>query len=844
MKRKDKNCVDAAGVGKLETRAMDAVFKARDAAEKAKGSPLTHAEIAKISNEILTDEFREVYSNQAYAKDKSDVIDNLTVYLTETFEKAPDKGMDTILYGSDYSVSGTARSIGDDIKIASDRVIFNQDKMIFEEDLTDVLTNRGFSKDLTLAMVKKQRGEAVDGMNPRVARAAEILNSIVNEQEIAALSRGITTRSDRSRLSPGVLSPSAISQSGNKGSREAILKDFKQTLKETEVDLEKLFPEVTDGNYDLSTSKLFQELGDGRGNTYDGAKEFVNEGIPFKTAEGQAKFIEKYGFSPLAGERNLQRARSLQRNIVLHDRTGGGGVRTLDSVVKKSIKALTEKGKTAEASSLDNYWRGMRDRFWNYITGQSSRDVAPKRTGVFSFLSTFASGIDLGMSSISTIGDVHNAGAARVLSTGGGFGRGMASSLGSLVNAFGNKIFTGVTKADRRLAHKLGVTLQKMQNDPQLRFTADAGEIGGRAGAFRRMIYKSTLMPRLTDAQKLKIVANWSADLYNSRGLDYDKLPIQTQRHFRRSNISKGDWDVIRQHAIGDFESFKFISPEEITGIPDHVIPKELLGKRTPHQYKIQLRRRMMSAQNETMLHSLFEANAGSDVKFARKDMQQGSWARILWTDMISYMTWPLQRLARGTKRMLVQHRDDVPSMGQALKDTFAKGGILTNPQQRTNAMMQLAGGLQYGALILWLRDIAKGRTPHVPENEEQWRMFILKSLVAGGVGGIVLDLLIKDPMYMGESFGYGKLGSRVLDFFKAMHKGTIKGDGRGFAMSLYNVALESSPVGILDRNIVTSAAFNQLINDQVKDQIKPGYTREKKKTLRKKKGQEQFLNP
>ena len=844
-KAKNEQCIRDSGISKSSENVMKKLGEFWDAAEKKKGSPLTHKEKEGIRKNFLNPEKIKELREQGYVRTKQEAIDNLTAYIVDEFAQNPKYGIQAVMWGTEHARKGAARSIGMDMMNAENDVSRLLHKRLSNAGLWDIASSEKHSADIEIAKIKLDRGESTAGLNPDVVRTAELLNTTRDHHLEAGLIRGIITRAERDRVSPSVLNPTALMQSGGKKGDEARFLDFKKTMKDTTVELDKLFPEVTGGDYDNALRHFYQELVDGRGNTFEGMNRGFSMGIPFRTSEGQAKFISKYGYDTLSAARSEHQIKLLQRNIVLHDRTGGGGKGTLVRAVDNAAKILYKQGDTRKAGDLRNYWDEKGEGFWRMASGANARDINPEVTSILATIkSLITTPADLTLSGLSTIGDVGLGMHAAIQPTGGGMMKLIKAAVPMFMRSFARYFsFASIQKRHMDLAHDLGIPLQAMMFDQKTRFVESLAELQGGRAKIANFLFNLTGITRMSDFHRLEMGTKYMRQGYELTQIsNFKELPVTFQRHLKRNNIRQGDWDIIRKHGIIDAtDGNKYLSHVMLDAIPVDSIPKEVLGKRTASQYRTQLRRRMNSAMQDVMNHGMNDPDMRSDY-FTGKRFQQGSVERMAMSEIFTYLSFVVNRVMRTTGKLVTGHTDDVKTPIQGFTDTFIKGGVLTNPTQRKSAAM-LSLAIPLGISILSLKDIAKGRTPYIPETPKEWLLYLLEAASAAGMAPIFFDMLSKKPGH-----GYGPLEmlvgapilKRALDLLGGVAQ-ALDGDGSGFLRTLYRLGKKSTPgVAQVYGHWVTRGAMDQLVGQEIEDWIKPGTSAKLKKRL-KDQGQEQF---
>lgn len=374
-------------------------------------------------------------------------------------------------------------------------------------------------------------------------------------------------------------------------------------------------------------------------------------------------------------------------------------------------------------------------------------------------------------------------------------------------------------KADRELAHSLGLATQEMLGS--IARWADDGltSVHGKSEAIARVsssiatqVLRVSGLNALTAASKVgftKILMDKYGTL--TRTKDWNHLDAMDRELLQGTGLSERAWKVMRlAEPVVDRGGNQLMSARSIYEIPDDKLTAFGDPKRVKDEIASSFQAHLLDEQGMAVIE------AGLRERTMLQIGQKGTIGGEIWRSMTQFKSFPTAFLMRHGSRAM------------SLEKGTSKVAYLASLFAMTTAL---------GALVVQLKELANGNDPQTmyDENDPQKSInFFTRSAVQGGGLSFIGDILVAGQDATGrglDSFMVGPFGNDVK---------TIAGLTIGNATQYYddkdtnasNEAFRAVKNKIPGQNLwYTKAATNRLIFDEMQDMIAPGY---REKVLRK----------
>ncbi|ONN50958.1 phage-like protein [Acinetobacter genomosp. 33YU] len=376
-----------------------------------------------------------------------------------------------------------------------------------------------------------------------------------------------------------------------------------------------------------------------------------------------------------------------------------------------------------------------------------------------------------------------------------------------------------VNKADRELAHSLGLATEEMLgsiarwSDDGLTSTYGKSEkLAKISSGVASQVMRVSLLNALTAASKVgftKLLMEKYGRL--SRSKAWGDLDVQDRELLSNTGLDERAWQVFQlAEPVVDRKGNQLMSARSIYEIPDEKLAAFGDPKQVKDQVASQLQAHLLDEQGMAVIEAGLRERTWMTVG------AKGTITGEVFKGLTQFKSFSASFLMRQGSRMVAQ---------EGLKGKAAYGVPLF-------VTMTLLGGL-----VVQLRELLNGNDPQTiydSNDPKKAGSFFMRSLVAGGGLPVLGDILVAGTDTSGRdanSFVSGPLGS---DFSAALGLtvGNLTQYNEGRDTNLGNEAFKFVKSKIPAQNLwYTKAAINRMVFDEMQDAVAPGY---REKALRK----------
>jgi hypothetical protein len=420
----------------------------------------------------------------------------------------------------------------------------------------------------------------------------------------------------------------------------------------------------------------------------------------------------------------------------------------------------------------------------------------------------------------------------------------------NLFEAYGHAFTTLMegrgTKEQQQIAHALGTLYDGMLGDITSRWNAQ-DSMPGKLSNLMNTFFKWSGMSWWTDVMKSGYSRMLSSHLAENAIHAWDDLDIRIQKVFEHHGLSEKHWDAIRSIVSDEADGRRYLLPENIRKVDDHLID-------AMNEEQITKMREAMKLDESKNP----EVNAERQEKFQESlDRLRERTRRDLETDFMAFIADETRHaviepddrarafITQGTRpgtllgeavRFVMQFK----SFPVAYYQSMLQGGRFNAPGRAIDLpgiTHMVAASLILGYASSTAKDLAKGRTPKDPRNWETW----LAAAVQSGGAGIYGDFLLSK---------YNRFGGGPID--------TLAGPAAGAAGEaiqigsglIHGTADKADAVRLLMDNTpfinlwYTRAALDYAILFHVREMLSPGTLAKTERRMKEEYNQKYILPP
>ena len=291
-------------------------------------------------------------------------------------------------------------------------------------------------------------------------------------------------------------------------------------------------------------------------------------------------------------------------------------------------------------------------------------------------------------------------------------------------------------------------------------------EPGSMIKRWENNFYNLIALTPLINSIRASYVASVSGEMAAHSHVEFNDLPVGMRRNLADYAIDGRGWDILRQHAVSQFDGWNVIASDKVRSAPDEAF-HSLAGSTSPvavNGARLDL---------EAKLANLYRD--GADYASVSHDLKTELLIKNLVGDSnvmrltTQFSTFPM---AHGQK--VLQRAFKSQSFLPFLFKTL--GGLTLTGMLNTTLRQTIQGKQPLSNPDLWSDDRGKSALA--------WGRLVTSGASAAGVGGIASDLLFSQSYQGGVGSGFqtllGPTGSNVVQAMKFMYQGIETGQING----------------------------------------------------------------
>lgn len=376
-----------------------------------------------------------------------------------------------------------------------------------------------------------------------------------------------------------------------------------------------------------------------------------------------------------------------------------------------------------------------------------------------------------------------------------------------------------VNKADRELAHSLGLATEEMLgsiarwSDDGLTTTyGRTAKLARISSSIASQVMRISFLNALTSASKVgftKLLMEKYGRL--SRSKAWNDLDVQDRELLSNTGLDERAWQVFQlAEPVVDRKGNQLMSARSIYEIPDEKLTDFGDPKQVKDQVASQLQAHLLDEQGMAVIEAGLRERTWMTVG------AKGTITGEVFKGLMQFKSFSASFLMRQGSRAMAQ---------EGLKGKAAYAIPLM-------VSMTLLGGL-----VVQLREILNGNDPQTiydSNDPKKATSFFMRSLVAGGGLPVLGDILVAGTDTSGRdanSFLIGPMGSDFSSLL-SLTVGNLTQYNEGKDTNFGNEAFQFVKRKIPAQNLwYTKAAINRMVFDEMQDVVAPGY---REKALRK----------
>ncbi|HAV5267376.1 TPA: hypothetical protein JI054_01085 [Acinetobacter baumannii] len=561
--------------------------------------------------------------------------------------------------------------------------------------------------------------------------------------------------------------------------------------------------------YDTLSSDGANKIEVGRQATGGGTSKVTNRHgesrvLHFKDAESWLEYQSEFGgmqFVDLV-ESHIN---GLSKDIAMVENLGSNPKTALKILMDAASKKDWEKG--IEANKTNSSRKRAQTMFDEFSGGNSPQSEVLANLGLAYRSMNVAS--MLGGTTIASIADQ-----ATIAKTASVHNVAYRKAFGGLLEQL-----NPVNKADRELAHSLGLATEEMlgsiarwSDDGLTSSYGKSEKLARISSGVATQVMRISLLNALTSASKVgftKLLMEKYGRL--SRSKAWNDLDIQDRELLSNTGLDERAWQVFQlAEPVVDRKGNQLMSARSIYEIPDEKLAAFGDPKQVKDQVASQLQAHLLDEQGMAVIEAGLRERTWMTVG------AKGTITGEVFKGLMQFKSFSASFLMRQGSRTMAQ---------EGLKGKAAYAIPLM-------VSMTLLGGL-----VVQLREILNGNDPQTiydSNDPKKATSFFMRSLVAGGGLPVLGDILVAGTDTSGRdanSFVSGPLGSDFTALL-GLTVGNLTQYNEGKDTNFGNEAFKFVKGKIPAQNLwYTKAAINRMFFDEVQDTIAPGY---REKALRK----------
>jgi len=537
---------------------------------------------------------------------------------------------------------------------------------------------------------------------------------------------------------------------------------------------------------------------------YDYNKQFGNQDLNTAVFSGvqhmaeNISMMERLGSNPKDQLKKLKKAAMLElrESATKGDEFARKELAVLDSPKLDNILDVLD-GTTREAA-----WHGLADASMGVRAWQSMSS--------------------LGQVVLSSISDIATVGAEMKYQ-----GKGLLdSSLSGLKVAF-----QGRGNAEKReMARMIGVGQEGVLGSMYNRFTVEDGA-PGTVSKMLRQFFKLSLMNWWNDSFKSGVTMMMAHDLAKSVKSTFTPEMIRVLKLY---DIGADELPVLKQMVTQTPQTKSdIVMPESIQNVDKVVLIDYARRKGLDTQEAIDSLRDSLRSYYIDRADFAVPTPGAGEMALMTQGTKRGTVMGESLRFIMQFKAFPITYLSKLYGRETLGRVNEGVSQGGF---TGFREGLKDGKGSMAGLAHLIISSTVLGYTAVAAKDLAAGRTPSDPSNEETWR----RALIQGGGMGLYGDILLGEFNRYGQGFTATLLGptasdiERVAEMYGKAKTGTLKGS------ELFSFFKSNTPYQNL---FYTKAGFDYLIAFQIMDRLSPGYLR-RLQSQQKQRGSEYIVPP
>ena len=536
----------------------------------------------------------------------------------------------------------------------------------------------------------------------------------------------------------------------------------------------------------------------------------------FADADAWTAYNQQFGVGNLR-EAVLQGLTSSAHTTALMRGLGPSPQHNFDSIFNDVRKSLYERGDMEAVSRLDNSRRVLNNQL-KEIDGSLNFEGNASLAAVGRFVRTWQNTTKLGKVLMSSFADVPG--------FAGEFAYQGRSFLGSMVEGIGGLIEGRGGAEKQNILSQLGVFFDNMAADITARFSGD--ELPGRMTRLQNIFFKLNGLNWWTDTWRKSASLMMSHGLALERSMEWGALSKERQRLLSMYGIDAARWDIVRQGGTRAADGREYLAPEAINDVRESVLA-DYLQRQGQEVTASRLENLRFDLQNQLRMYFLDRVDFAvldPDAK-TRSITRQGTAAGAPVGEAL--------RFIMQFRRFPVAYMQKVmgrETIGQA--DESADSSFINF--SRLFLMTILFG---YGSLVAkeWLA----GPPPRTPEDAASFAKIAMAAAAQGGGLGIYGDFLLGESNRTGDGPATSMHGHTSGTLSDAAGIYTRVRDGDSVAQAALRLALKTTPGNNL---WWFRTAFDYAIGYSLFNWMKPGFFERTRRRVEEENNQTFWMRP
>ena len=542
--------------------------------------------------------------------------------------------------------------------------------------------------------------------------------------------------------------------------------------------------------------------------------------IVFKDGDSFYQFHKDYGVGDGFADRLMRDVEAISERTVLMEQMGPNPELLHKRIVGK-LANRSRKTDTKAFESLRNAVGGPETHFAQ-VSGQTRAITKLSRAQIISDIQALQAMSKLGGATLGSFADIANA-SAELNFNGLTYGQAVFNQVRTLMGEGRNKDVRRVLLyAGQGLDGQLGRIYQRVGGADSVSTRANGMLKPGWLSSKMDWFFKLNLLAPWTDAQSAGLARALSRFLGDESSKAFSKLHPDTQNTLGLSGIDEFDWDIIRQHGVGDIDGQRWIMTDLVDAVDDAALRDGLAKKNdvspdTLTKREVDVYRRDLGTR--IRLYLLNSADRGIAKPGARE-------RAILFGQSTT------DDIGGIVRRLIMQFKAfPVTTFTRAFeRETLGRAGgtnrleALTNASSAMSLMKWITFATAAGYMSNWALDIAAGKEPRDVDRLETFT----DALVRGGALTIYGDFLFAEANRFGGGLWStlaGPTAGSIEEFAKvvaAARDQAIGKEGAPDPLGQLGRAVQSVTPG--QNLFYLRTALDFLLFSQFQEFVNPGY--------------------